>query len=109
MQTRLRWNVALLSIALAATTGTTAFAQTSDVTLKVGVIPISDVAPLYLGIAKGYFKDEHLAIEPVPAQGGAVIVPAVLSGDDQRLASDRRRQTHQRLRDGACQRSGQDV
>lgn len=83
MYTRLRLQAAVLSFALLATTGATAFAQTADVTLKVGVIPISDVVPLYLGISKGFFKDEHLTIEPVPAQGGAVIVPAVLSGDDQ--------------------------
>jgi NitT/TauT family transport system substrate-binding protein len=25
-------------------------------TLKVGVLPIADVAPLYLGMKKGYFK-----------------------------------------------------
>jgi NitT/TauT family transport system substrate-binding protein len=51
--------------------------------LKVGVIPIADVAPLYLGIKKGFFKAEKLTIEPVLAEGGAAIVPAVLSGDDQ--------------------------
>jgi NitT/TauT family transport system substrate-binding protein len=53
------------------------------VTLKVGVIPIADVAPLYLGMDKGFFKDEGLTIEPQLAEGGAAIVPAVLSGDDQ--------------------------
>ena len=67
------------SLALSAS----AVAQTADTPLKVGVIPITDVAPLYVGIAKGFFKEEHLAIESVPAQGGAAIVPAVISGDDQ--------------------------
>ncbi|HET8754914.1 MAG TPA: ABC transporter substrate-binding protein [Solirubrobacteraceae bacterium] len=52
-------------------------------TLKVGVIPIADVAPLYLGMEKGYFKDENLEIEPQLAEGGAAIVPAVVSGDYQ--------------------------
>jgi NitT/TauT family transport system substrate-binding protein len=52
-------------------------------TLKVGTIPIGDVAPLYLGIKKGFFKEEKLTIQPQPAQGGAAIVPAVLSGSDQ--------------------------
>jgi NitT/TauT family transport system substrate-binding protein len=83
MQPRLHLRAAVFSVVLLATTGAAAFAQTADVTLKVGVIPISDVAPLYLGVSKGFFKEEHLAIEPVPAQGGAAIVPAVLSGDDQ--------------------------
>src|SRR4051794_16884109 len=52
-------------------------------TLKVGVISIADVAPLYLGIKKGYFKQEKLTIQPKPAEGGAAIVAAVVSGDDQ--------------------------
>jgi NitT/TauT family transport system substrate-binding protein len=52
-------------------------------TLKVGVIPIADVAPLYLGMEKGYFKEENLEIEPQLAEGGAAIVPAVVSGDYQ--------------------------
>jgi NitT/TauT family transport system substrate-binding protein len=34
-------------------------------------------------MSHGFFKDEHLDIEPVPAQGGAAIVPAVIAGDDQ--------------------------
>jgi len=51
--------------------------------LKVGVIPIADVAPLYLGIEKGFFKEENLEIEPVLAEGGAAIVPAVVSGTNQ--------------------------
>jgi NitT/TauT family transport system substrate-binding protein len=52
-------------------------------TLKVGVIPIADVAPLYLGIDKGFFEEEQLKIEPQLAEGGAAITPAVLSGDFQ--------------------------
>jgi NitT/TauT family transport system substrate-binding protein len=52
-------------------------------TLKVGVIPIADVAPLYLGMEKGFFKEENLEIEPQLAEGGAAIVPAVVSGDYQ--------------------------
>jgi NitT/TauT family transport system substrate-binding protein len=52
-------------------------------TLKVGVIPIADVAPLYLGMDKGFFADEKLKIEPQLAEGGAAIVPSVVSGDYQ--------------------------
>jgi NitT/TauT family transport system substrate-binding protein len=52
-------------------------------TLKVGVIPIADVAPLYLGMDKGFFADEQLKIEPQLAEGGAAIVPSVVSGDYQ--------------------------
>ena len=55
----------------------------APVTLKVGVIPITDVAPLYLGMKKGFFAAEHLTIEPQLADGGAAIIPSVLSGDYQ--------------------------
>jgi NitT/TauT family transport system substrate-binding protein len=53
------------------------------VTLKVGVIPIVDVAPLYLGREKGFFRAEKLTIDPQLAEGGAAIVPSVVSGDYQ--------------------------
>jgi NitT/TauT family transport system substrate-binding protein len=52
-------------------------------TLKVGVIPIADVAPLYLGMKKGFFEQEKLTIKPQLAEGGAAITPAVVSGDFQ--------------------------
>jgi len=56
---------------------------TETTTLRVGVIPIADVAPLYLGIKQGFFEDQQLKIEPQLAEGGAAITPAVLSGDFQ--------------------------
>ena len=52
-------------------------------TLRVGVIPIADVAPLFLGMEKGFFAQEQLTIEPQFAEGGAAITPAVVSGDFQ--------------------------
>jgi NitT/TauT family transport system substrate-binding protein len=57
--------------------------QTETTTLRVGVIPIADVAPLYLGIKQGFFREQNLEIEPQLAEGGAAITPAVLSGDFQ--------------------------
>jgi len=51
--------------------------------VKVGVIPIIDVAPIYLGIKKGFFKDEGLNLKLETAQGGAAIVPGVVSGQYQ--------------------------
>ncbi|NUR69087.1 MAG: ABC transporter substrate-binding protein [Streptomyces sp.] len=51
--------------------------------VKVGVIPIVDVAPLYLGQKKGFFKKQGLELEMTLAQGGAAIVPAVASGQYQ--------------------------
>jgi NitT/TauT family transport system substrate-binding protein len=46
-------------------------------------VPVVDVAPLYLGIDKGFFEEEGLDVEPVVAQGGAAIIPAVVAGDQE--------------------------
>jgi NitT/TauT family transport system substrate-binding protein len=53
------------------------------ITLTVGLIPIADVAPLYLGINQGFFEEENMTIETQFAEGGAAIVPSVISGDYQ--------------------------
>jgi NitT/TauT family transport system substrate-binding protein len=50
------------------------------VTLKVGVLPIADVAPLYLGMKQGFFAGEKLKLEPQVSQGGAEVVASVVSG-----------------------------
>jgi len=47
------------------------------------VIPIVDVAPIYLGIQQGFFKEQGLDLKMQTAQGGAAIVPAVVSGQYQ--------------------------
>ncbi|MFG1669447.1 ABC transporter substrate-binding protein [Streptomyces sp. Y7] len=52
-------------------------------TVKLGVIPIVDVAPLYLGQKKGFFEKQGLKLEFTTAQGGAAIVPGVASGQFQ--------------------------
>ena len=57
--------------------------QQEITTVRVGVIPITPVAPVYLGIEQGFFEEEGLRVEPVLAQGGAAIVPAVQNGDQQ--------------------------
>jgi NitT/TauT family transport system substrate-binding protein len=51
--------------------------------VKVGVIPIVDVAPIYLGVQEGFFEEEGLDVTLELAQGGAAIVPAVVSGEYQ--------------------------
>ena len=48
--------------------------------IEVGVIPIVDVAPIYLGVQEGLFEDEGLDVTLTLAQGGAAIVPAVTAG-----------------------------
>ncbi|WP_369250552.1 ABC transporter substrate-binding protein [Streptomyces sp. R41] len=52
-------------------------------TVKVGIIPIVDVAPLYLGQEKGFYSKRGLKLSMTTAQGGAAIVPGVVSGQFQ--------------------------
>ncbi|MDG4767144.1 ABC transporter substrate-binding protein [Solwaraspora sp. WMMD406] len=49
----------------------------TDVT--VGVIPIVDVAPIYLGDEKGFFSKRGINLTMESGQGGAAIVPGVVS------------------------------
>jgi NitT/TauT family transport system substrate-binding protein len=88
----MRRGLGLLLLALALALALTACGDDDDgggggegeaVTLRVGVIPIADVAPLYLGMQKGFFEEEQLTIRPQLAEGGAAITPAVVSGDFQ--------------------------
>lgn len=51
--------------------------------VTLGLLPITDVAPIYLGIREGYFQAEGIDLEVQPAQGGAAIVPAVTTGEYQ--------------------------
>jgi NitT/TauT family transport system substrate-binding protein len=94
MQRGIGLRLVAMLVALACVAGMTACGGDDDggggggdsggpTTLKVGVIPIADVAPLYLGIDKGFFEEQQLRIQPQLAEGGAAILPAVVSGDFQ--------------------------
>jgi NitT/TauT family transport system substrate-binding protein len=48
--------------------------------VTVGVIPITDVAPIYLGVAKGFFTKQNLDVTLQTAQGGAELVTPVMTG-----------------------------
>ncbi|WP_371673693.1 ABC transporter substrate-binding protein [Streptomyces sp. NBC_00289] len=63
--------------------GTSSSGGSGTTTVKVGVIPIVDVAPLYLGQQKGFFDRRGIKLEMVSAQGGAAIIPGVVSGQFQ--------------------------
>ncbi|WP_367319631.1 ABC transporter substrate-binding protein [Streptomyces sp. HUAS ZL42] len=52
-------------------------------TVKLGLIPIVDVAPVYLGVQKGLYEKHGLKLSITTAQGGAAIVPGVVSGQFQ--------------------------
>jgi NitT/TauT family transport system substrate-binding protein len=49
-------------------------------TLRVAVIPTVTKAPMYLGIEKGFFKEEGLEVKPEVVQNGAAVTAAVTSG-----------------------------
>jgi NitT/TauT family transport system substrate-binding protein len=51
--------------------------------VKVGVIPIVDVAPIYLGQQKGFFKNKNIELTLEVAAGGAAIVPGVTNNQTQ--------------------------
>lgn len=52
-----------------------------NVDMKVGVIPIVDTAPIWLGEEKGFFDDENIDLTIETTSGGAAAVPGVVSGD----------------------------
>lgn len=52
-------------------------------TISVGVIPSMTVAPLYLGMEKGFFEEVKLRAEPVQGAGGAALLPALLNNQTQ--------------------------
>jgi NitT/TauT family transport system substrate-binding protein len=92
MRRRLFTRLAAVSVLLtAAACGSSGGGGASDAgassggvtTVEVGLIPIVDVAPLYLGQKKGFFEKQGLKLRFTTAQGGAAIVPGVASGQFQ--------------------------
>ncbi|MER5789644.1 ABC transporter substrate-binding protein [Streptomyces sp. NPDC001980] len=87
---RLFLGLAAASLLLGATacgssggSGDSASASGGVTHVKVGVIPIVDVAPVYLGQQKGIYQKYGLDVSMTTAQGGAAIVPGVASGQFQ--------------------------
>jgi len=52
--------------------------ETATVTL--GLIPIIDVAPVYLGQEQGFFEEQGIELELSAGQGGAAIIPGIVGG-----------------------------
>nr|BFF16493.1 hypothetical protein GCM10025730_00140 [Promicromonospora thailandica]BFF22007.1 hypothetical protein GCM10025730_55280 [Promicromonospora thailandica] len=76
---------AVLALASCATESGAAPESSSSATgplqaVTVGVIPIVDVAPIYLGVQEGIFERQGLDVTLQLADGGAAIVPAVAKG-----------------------------
>lgn len=59
-------------------TGTTP--TTEMATLKVGLIPVTAVAPIYIGIEQGFFEEEGIELDLVMGMGGPSAVAGVESG-----------------------------
>jgi NitT/TauT family transport system substrate-binding protein len=49
--------------------------------LRVGTLPIADVAPVHIAISEGLFAAEGLTVITEITQGGAAAIPALVSGD----------------------------
>jgi NitT/TauT family transport system substrate-binding protein len=72
--------VATLLTASACTADTKPSKPAPGTKIAVGVIPIIDVAPIYLGKQKGFFSARGIDLTLSPEQGGAPIVKGVISG-----------------------------
>lgn len=80
--------LAILALVVAGCGGSSSNSSTASTgqkltTVKLGVLPISALSPVYLGMQKGIFEKHGLKLEPQVAQSGAAIVPAVVSGQYQ--------------------------
>ena len=53
----------------------------AQTTVRVGYVPVLVYAPLYVGIERGYFKDEGITIESLPIQGGSEAVVQLAAGN----------------------------
>jgi len=71
------------AVALTATPFGALRAQTGpNAALRVAIIPIADVAPMFAAQAQGYFADENLTVTVQDiAGGGAAMIPALVGGD----------------------------
>jgi NitT/TauT family transport system substrate-binding protein len=78
MQRKISW-ARLALIALFALAGFPASAADLE-KLRVSIIPINDVAPLFSAIQNGYFRELGLEIDTTPSTGGATGIPGLVGG-----------------------------
>jgi NitT/TauT family transport system substrate-binding protein len=55
-------------------------ARAEPQTLRVSIIPITDVTPLFAAIKQGYFEQEGLKIDTAPSAGAAAGIPGMVAG-----------------------------
>jgi NitT/TauT family transport system substrate-binding protein len=73
----LKWGVFALA---AAALGLAFPARAEPEKLRVSIIPINDVTPLFAAIQNGYFAEEGLTIDTSPSAGGATGIPGLVAG-----------------------------
>ncbi|MFD7655264.1 ABC transporter substrate-binding protein [Actinosynnema sp. NPDC059797] len=49
--------------------------------VRIGLLPLIDVAPVHIAIRKGYFAQEGLEVETISIQGGAAAIPGLVKGE----------------------------
>ncbi len=49
--------------------------------ISLGILPIADVAPVFIAINQGFFSEAGLTVSTEFTQGGAATIPALASGD----------------------------
>ena len=57
-----------------------ASAPTTAATVRVGVIPVIDLAPFYAAVDQGYFKQEGIELEITTAGGGPAVMTPLAAG-----------------------------
>lgn len=55
-------------------------ARAENEKLRVSIIPINDVTPLFAAIKQGYFAEEGITIDTSPSTGGATGIPGLIAG-----------------------------
>lgn len=48
--------------------------------VRVSIIPINDVAPLFVAMKNGYFRDVGIDVDTTPSTGGATGIPGLVGG-----------------------------
>ena len=54
-------------------------ARAENEKLRVSIIPINDVTPLFSAIKQGYFAEEGITIDTSPSTGGATGIPGLIA------------------------------
>jgi NitT/TauT family transport system substrate-binding protein len=49
--------------------------------INLGLLPLADIAPVYMALQQGLFQDEGLVVEIQIVESGATAIPALVSGD----------------------------